>query len=320
MRHRLIALTAASAFLMASVLLSAVFPASQAPRTADGQLDLQGIWTNGTLTPLERPPELRNKEFFTPQEAAEYERQARERTHGDRRDNDAEADLTVGYNDFWWDRGTKIVSTRRTSIIVDPPDGRVPALTPQAQNKAAARAEARRLHPADGPEDRSLADRCIVRGNAGPPMLPAGYNNNYQIVQAPGYVVILMEMMHDVRIIPIEPRPHLPGNVRQLLGDSRGHWDGNTLVVETTNFSDKTNFRGSGEKLRVVERFRRVDKDTLLYEFTIDDPESFTKPWSGQIPMIKTAGPVFEYACHETNYSMVNMLSVARAEEKAARK
>src|SRR5262245_28837492 len=166
MRHRMIVLSA-STILMMSVWLSAVLRASQAPRTADGQPDLQGIWTNATLTPFERPLELRNKEFFTPEEAAEYERQARERTQGDRRDNDPEADLTVGYNDFWWDRGTRIVSTRRTSIVVDPPDGHVPALTPQAQNKAADRGEARRLHPADGPEDRSLADRCIVRGNAG---------------------------------------------------------------------------------------------------------------------------------------------------------
>src|SRR5215467_1713080 len=205
MRNRLIA------FLLATtVFVTPVSVARQAlPRTPDGQPDLQGIWTNATLTPLERPPELRNKAFFTLEEAVEYEKQARERTHGDRRDNDAEADLTVGYNDFWWDRGTKIVSTRRTSIIVDPPDGRVPALTPQAQNKAATRAEARTLHPADGPEDRSLADRCIVRGNAGPPMLPAGYNNNYQIVQTADSVAIIVEMIHDVRIIPLDGRPHL---------------------------------------------------------------------------------------------------------------
>ena len=287
------------------------------PRTADGQPDLQGIWTNATLTPLERPPELQNKEFFTPAEAAEYEKQARERTHGDRRDNNPEADLTTGYNDFWWDRGTKIVSTRRTSIVVDPPDGKVPPLTPEAQKKAAARAEARALHPADGPEDRSLADRCIMRIT--PPMLPAGYNNNYQILQAPGYVVILLEMMHDARIIPLDAHPHLPGNVEQYLGDSRGHWEGHTLVVETTNFTDKTNFRGSGKKLQLVERFTRVDKDTLLYQFNVTDPESFVRPWSGEIPLKKTDGPVFEYACHENNYSMTNMLSAERAEEQATK-
>ena len=311
MRNRLIA------FLLATtVFVTPVSVARQAlPRTPDGQPDLQGIWTNATLTPLERPPELRNKAFFTPEEAVEYEKQARERTHGDRRDNDPEADLTVGYNDFWWDRGTKIVSTRRTSIIVDPSDGRIPSLTPEAQKKAAARAEARALHPADGPEDRSLADRCIMRAN--PPMLPAGYNNNYQIVQTDGYVVILLEMMHDARIIPLDGRPHLPSNVRQLLGNPHGHWENNTLVVETTNFTDRTNFRGSGENLRLVERFTRIDKDTLLYQFTVDDPESFARPWSGEIPMKKTGGPLFEYACHETNYSMTNMLSSARAEERA---
>ena len=310
MRNRLIA------FLLATTaFLTPVSMARQAlPRTPDGQPDLQGIWTNATLTPLERPPELRNKPFFTPAEAVEYEKQARERTHGDRRDNDPEADLTVGYNDFWWDRGTKIVSTRRTSIIVDPSDGRIPSLTPEAQKKAAARAEARALHPADGPEDRSLADRCIMRAN--PPMLPAGYNNNYQIVQTDGYVVILLEMMHDTRIIPLDGRPHLPANVRQLLGNPHGHWEGNTLVVETTNFTDRTNFRGSGENLRLVERFTRIDKDTLLYQFTVDDPQSFARPWSGEIPMKKTDGPLFEYACHETNYSMTNMLSSARAEER----
>jgi len=286
------------------------------PRTPEGQPDLQGIWTNSTLTPLERPRELADKAFFTPAEAAAYEKQARDRNHGDRRDSNPEADLTTGYNDFWWDRGTKIVSSRRTSIIVDPPDGRIPPLTPEAQKKAAARAEYRALHPADGPEDRSLADRCITRGNNGPPMLPAGYNNNYQIVQSADHIVILIEMIHDPRIIPLTARPQLPGGVRQLLGSSRARWEGNTLVVETGNFTDKTNFRGSGEKLRVVERFTRVAEDTLLYQFTVEDPESFTRPWSGEIPMKKTEGPVFEYACHESNYSMSNMLSAARAEEK----
>lgn len=288
------------------------------PRTPDNRPDLQGIWTNSTVTPLERPRELGAKEFFTQAEASEYERQARERTDGDRRDSNADADLTTGYNDFWWDRGTKVVSTRRTSLIVDPPDGRIPPLTAEAQKKAADRAEARRLHPADGPEDRSLADRCIVRGNSGPPMLPAGYNNNYQIVQTPQHIVILMEMIHDARVIPLDGRPHLPANVAQWLGDSRGRWEGDTLVVETTNFTGKTNFRGSGENLRVVERFTRVDESTLLYRFTVDDPQSFTKPWSGEIPMKKAPGPIFEYACHEGNLSMANILSAARAEEKAA--
>ena len=287
------------------------------PRTLESKRDLSGIWTNATLTPLERPRELAGKEFFTEAEAADYEKQVRERNDADRRDSNAEADLAVGYNAAWWDRGTNIVSTRRTSLIVDPRDGRVPPLTSDAQQKAFARAEARRLHPADGPENGSLADRCVVRGTAGPPMLPAGYNNNYQILQTPEHVAILVEMIHDARIIPLDARPHLATKIRQWMGDPRGRWEGNTLVVETTNFTDKTNFRGSGENLRVVERFTRVDEDTLLYQFTVEDPQSFTRPWSGEIPMKRAEGPLFEYACHEGNYSMENTLSTVRDEEKA---
>ena len=305
MRRRFRVIVAA----MAMVSLTAISAAAQ-----KNQRDLEGIWTNGTITPLERPREFSEKEFLTPVEAAQYEKQVRERNHGDRRDANSDADLATGYNDFWWDRGTKVVSTRRTSLIVDPPDGRIPTLTPEAQKRAAARAEARRLHPADGPEDMTLADRCIAR--PGPPMVPAGYNNNHRIVQASDYVVIFSEMMHDARIIPIDGRPHLPNSVRQWFGDSRGHWEGNTLVVETTNFTDKTNFRGAGENMRLIERFTRVDPETLLYRFTINDPRSFERPWSAEIPMKKSEGPIFEYACHEGNYSMVNGLSAARAEER----
>src|SRR5947207_5848053 len=239
-------------------------------RTPDNQPDLQGIWTNATITPLERPRELAGKQFFSPDEAAEYEKQVRERNNGDRRDINPEADLTVGYNDFWWDRGTRVVSSLRTSLIVDPPDGRIPPLTPEAEKKAAARAEARRLHPADGPEDLTLADRCIAR--PGPPMVPAGYNNNHRIVETPGYVLIFSEMMHDARIISLDGRPHLPRNVRQWFGDSRGHWEGTTLAVETTNFTDKTNFRGSGANMRLTERFTRVRDHQPLYRTTVADP------------------------------------------------
>ena len=285
------------------------------PQMSDNSPDLQGIWSNATITPLERPQDLAGKPFFTREEAAAYEKQVRARNDGDRRDANPDADLAVGYNDFWWDRGTTVVSTLRTSLIVDPPDGRIPPLTPEAQKKAAARAEARKLRPADGPEDLSLADRCIAR--PGPPMLPAGYNNNHQIVQTPEYVMILSEMMHDARIIPVDSRPHLPGTVRQLFGDSRGHWEGDTLVVETTNFTNKTNFRGAGQNMRLTERFRRIDQDTLLYQFTVDDPESFQRPWSGEIPMKRVSGPIIEYACHEGNYSLVNTLTAARAAEKA---
>lgn len=295
--------------------------ASKPPsRPFEGQSDLQGIWTNATLTPLERPAELAGKEFFSESEAAEYTKRMVERNDADRRDTrDPENDLAVGYNAAWWDRGTTVVPSRRTSLIVDPRDGRVPPLTPEAARRAAARAEARQLHPFDGPEDRSLDDRCIVRRTAGPPMLPAGYNNNYQIVQSPDSIAILIEMIHDVRIIPLNPRPHVSSRIRQLLGDSRGRWEGRTLVVETTNFSDRTNFRGSGEQLRVTERFTRTDDSTLLYQFTVEDPESFTRPWSGELPMKKVDGPLFEYACHEGNLSMENMLSAARVEEQAAR-
>jgi hypothetical protein len=327
MSHRFAVFTCAIGIWFAVAPLAQVPLAGQAqPRAAkasplpgafDSRRDLQGIWTNATLTPLERPSELAGKEFFTEEEAVLYEQQARRRNNADRRDSNSAADLAVGYNDVWWERGTKVASTRRTSLIVDPKDGRIPPLTPEAQKKAAAREGARSQHPADGPEDRSLADRCIVRGTAGPPMLPAGYNNNYQIVQSPEHVVILIEMIHDARIIPLDGRPQLGTRIRQWTGDSRGRWEGNTLVVETGNFTDKTNFRGSGEALRVTERFTRVDRDTLMYQFTVDDPQSFTRPWSGEIPMKKVEGPIFEYACHEGNLAMENILSIARAEEQA---
>jgi hypothetical protein len=288
------------------------------PRTGDGHPDLQGVWTTATLTPLERPAELAGKEFFTEKEAAEYEKRLLDQGNRDRRGGSREADVAGAYNEFWFEKGSKIVETGRTSLIIDPPDGRIPALTPEAQKRQAARAEYRRLHPADGPEDLSLNNRCILWPTAGPPMLPGGYNNNYQIVQAPGYVVILVEMIHDARVIPLDGRPHLPSGVRQLMGDSRGHWEGDTLVVDTTNFTDKTAFRGSGPNLHVVERFTRTSPTTITYEFTVNDPSSFTKPWTGQIPMKKTPDAIFEYACHEGNYGMHGILAGARAEEKKA--
>src|SRR6476661_5291620 len=263
MSHRFAAFIGAAA-----AAIAAVSPAGQTPsRTVDGRRDLQGIWTNASVTPLERPPELAGKEFFTEAEAAAYEKQARERNDADHRESDAEADLATGYNDLFWERGRNVVSTRRTSLVVDPSDGRIPPLTPAAQTNAAARAEARRLRPADGPEDRSLDDRCIVRGTSGPPMLPAGYSNNYRFVQTADSVAILVEMIHDARIIPIDPidvRPHLARNIRQLTGDPRGRWEGRTLVVDTTNFTDRRPFRGSGENLHVTERFTRFDASTLL--------------------------------------------------------
>jgi len=283
-----------------------------------GDPDLQGIWSNRTITRLERPQELADKEFFTDEEAVEYVRDTLERTNRDRRDGPAETDVRRAYNDFWWDSGTTLVKTLRTSIIIDPPDGRIPPLTEEAETLAAERAEQRRLHPADGPESRSLGDRCIWWRSTGPPILPTAYNNNYQIVQSPGYVAILAELMHAVRIIPLDDSPHLPEATLQLMGDSRGHWEGDTLVVETTNFTDRTNFRNSGAGLRVIERFRRDDPDTLMYEFTIDDEATFTRSWTGQIPMVKSDGLIYEYACHEGNYAMTNLLEAARAEEARA--
>jgi hypothetical protein len=212
----------------------------------------------------------------------------------------------------------KVVPTRRTSMIIDPPDGRLPPLTPEAQKRMAdIRAENRR-HPDSGPEDRSLMERCIVSPVGGPvPMLPGPYNNNYQIVQTPDYVIIVIEMIHDVRVIPIAGRPPLSDNVRQFLGDSVGHWEGDVLVVDTTHFTDRTRFRGTDEKMHLIERFSRPGPNTLLYQFTVDDPTAYMKPWTAEIPMVKSEGPMYEFACHEGNAAMMNMLNTARLAEKS---
>jgi hypothetical protein len=255
----------------------------------------------------------------TAKEAADYEKQVVEGRNRDRRDTNADVDVGQAYNELFFDMGTKLArvdGTIRTSMIVDPADGRLPALTPEAQKRTeAVRAQAR-LHPADGPESRSLPERCLFWGTSGPPMLPGPYNNMYQIYQAPGFVVILSEMIHDARIIPLDGRPHLPPNVTQWLGDSRGHWEGNTLVVDTTNFTPKTRFRQSDENLHVTERFTRVDKNTILYKFTIEDPTAFTKPWTAELPLAAAQGPIYEYACHEGNYALKDILAGARAEEQ----
>ncbi|HLK48001.1 MAG TPA: hypothetical protein VKT49_07695 [Bryobacteraceae bacterium] len=282
------------------------------PRTPDGHPDFQGVWTNATITPFERPAALSGKAILSESEAAALEEQAADA----RVDRPPAAGDPGAYNQLWFDRGTKVVGTRRSSLVIDPPDGRVPPLTPAAQKRRDEAAAYARQHPADGPESRSLAERCILWGTAGPPMVPGPYNNNYQIVQGPGYVMILVEMIHDVRFIPTDGRPHLPANIRQWMGDPRGHWEGDTLVVETTNFTGKTRFRGSDENLRVVEKFRRVDAHTLDYQFTIDDPTAFTKPWTADIPMTRGDGALYEYACHEGNYAMTDILSGARAQEK----
>jgi len=262
---------------------------------------------------MERPTELAGKEVLTEREATEREEQAAQR----RVDRPPKPGDTGSYNQFWFDAGTKVIATKRTSLVVDPPDGRIPPLTPEAKQRAEARA-AIPPHPPAGPEDLNLATRCILGFNAGPPMAPGAYNNNVQLFQTPGYVALLNEMVNDTRIVPLDGRPHLPPNLRQWKGDSRGRWEGHTLVVDTRNFRDETNFRGASRNVHLVERFTRVDADTLLYQFTVDDPMTWTRPWSAAVPMRKTEGPVFEYACHEGNYGMFNILTGARAEEKAA--
>ena len=280
------------------------------PRTAWGDPDLQGIWNFATLTPLERPRELAQKEVLTEEEAAEFEKLTLQQRY---------ATLSTGDRE-WWDPGTKVMNTRRTSLIVDPRDGRVPPLTQEAQKRAAARAEVTREHgPADSWEDRSLQERCIWFGSAGPPMIPGPYNNDVLLLQTREYVAILNEMIHDVRIVPMQGRPRLGQQIHQWMGDSRGHWEVNTLVIETNNFIHERNFRGSDENLQVVERFTRVDANTIDYQFTAADPTTWTRPWSAAFPMTKTHGPVYQYACHEGNYlSMTGTLSGARVEERAA--
>ena len=292
-----------------------------APHTSWGDPDLQGIWDFRTITPLERPDELAGKAVLTAEEAAEFEAQTLSRQNKDLRAEDgisAQRDVANAYNQFWWDYGDKLTADRRTSLVVDPPDGKIPR-SQDVRERFAGRGGGFGPTTPAGPEDRPLWERCILGFNAGPPMLPSAYNNNVQLFQTPGTVVIFNEMVHNARIVPLEARPHLSQDVRQWTGDARGHWDGATLVVETTNFLRETGFTGAGAGLNLIERFTRVDDDTLLYEFTIEDPDSFTRPWTAAIPMAKTDGPMFEYACHEGNYGMTNLLAGARADDAAAR-
>ena len=315
MSYRFLALLGAAAAMMVVPAHIMGQAPKRTPRTADGRPDLQGVWSTASLTPFERPKELAGKEFFTEQEAAEFTKRTLEQANRDRRGATPEEDANGAYNEFWFDRGTKVASNLRTSIVVDPADGRVPALTPEARQAATERAAIGR-RPPEGPEDFGLPVRCLVWPTSGPPMVPGAYNNNYQIVQTRDYVAIDVEMIHDVRIIPLDGRPHLPSGMRRWMGDSVGHWEGDTLVVDTTNFTDKTHFRGADRNLHVVERFTRTGADSIQYRFTIDDPTAFTKPWTGEIMMSKEAGPVYEYACHEANYSVATMLSGARTQEK----
>jgi hypothetical protein len=286
-------------------------------RTPNGRPDLQGMWLNNTATPLERRKDFADKEFFTEDEVRAFEKhylldRAAVINAG------KPFELEVGADEDVFDWG-HVLPNRRTSLVVHPADGRLPALTPEAQQLLVERTAHLNLHYAENPEDLRNGERCLgmISGNAaGAPMLPAFYNNNVQIVQTADYVMIESEMIHDARMIFLDGRPHLPAAIRQWKGDSIGHWEGDTLVVDTTNFTDQTSWRGSGSMLHVVERFTLSDAHTLGYQFTIDDPASFVSAWSAEMAMSKTEGRMFEYACHEANYSMTNVLRGARFAEK----
>jgi len=292
------------------------------PRTPDGHPDLQGIWTNATITPLQRPDAFANKPTLTDAEAAAFEKKsAQELADVDGKSESpllaaAGSNGTGGYNVLFIDRGSELArvdGVKRTSLIVDPPDGKVPRLTAAGQRQFAREGGGTGTNSV---KDRPLSERCILGfgSTAGPPMLPVLYNNNYQIVETPEYVMILVEMVHDARIIRINGT-HPPTTVRQWLGDSIGHWDGDTLVVDTTNFASKTRFSGSGENLHVVERFTRSGPDSILYKATIEDPDTYARPWTVEYPFLATQGPIYEYACHEGNYAEFDILGGARKRE-----
>jgi hypothetical protein len=299
--------------------------ASGTTRTPDGHPDLQGIWTNATLTPLERPAQFAGKATLSDAEATAYEKSDLKTNDID----DPEAPLLAragsgsgptavgGYNNLFIDRGTELArvdGTKRTSLLIDPPDGRIPTTAAPRQNRGADAGYAGVRF--DSVKDRPLAERCLVGfgSTSGPPMLPVLYNNTYQIVQTPDYVMILVEMVHDVRIVRMNQQ-HAPSGVRRWFGDSVGHWEGDTLVVDTTNFNGQVRFRGAGENLHVIERFRRVDANTILYRATVEDPTVFAKAWTLEYPFNATEGPVYEYACHEGNYAMPDILGGARRME-----
>jgi hypothetical protein len=309
-----------------AVLISA--PAAGQKRTSDGHPDLQGVWTNATITPLERPKSLAAKATLTDAEAAEFEKNAAKELQDV--DGKSESPLlaaagsngTGGYNILFIDRGSELArvdGVKRTSLIIDPPDGKIPPTTRDAKKRNAETFQS--YITFNKVKDRPLSERCLLGfgSTSGPPMLPVLYNNNYQIVQTPGAVMILVEMVHDVRIIRINGT-HVPSNVRQWLGDSIGHWEDDTLVVDTTNFSDQTKFAGASADLHIIERFKRVDANTILYRATIDDPSTFTKIWTVEYPFRSTTGPVFEYACHEGNYAMSDIMGGARKAETGGNK
>ncbi|HEV8316416.1 MAG TPA: hypothetical protein VGQ10_03365 [Vicinamibacterales bacterium] len=338
MRHRfLLSLSATAAVIAAlatvSVMAQASKPAAKATasaravlRTAWGAPDLQGVWDFRTITPLERPKDLSGKAVLSDVEAAEFE--TRQNVRNDRETNVPKGNVG-DYNQFWYDWGTRILGAKRTSLITDPADGRIPPLTAEAQKKRDALAEKRKGVEADTPTPGGFVQdlgpgglrvRCILGFNSGPPMTPSAYNNNVQIFQTPTHVGLLNEMVHNARMVPLDGRPH--GTLRQWVGDSRGRWDGNTLVVDTVNFKEPPLAGGAtmSENMHLVERFTRLDAETLLYEFTVEDPKTWTKPWTAQMYMVKNPEPVYEYACHEGNYGLYNILSGALKRDEAAAK
>jgi hypothetical protein len=306
--------------VMVAAPLSAQTPVAKAktwtaPRASDGHPDLQGVWTNATITPMERPAALAGKPTLNEAEAKAYEAHDQQTNTLDESDSPLVANTGSGavgaYNNLFVDRGSELArvdGAKRTSLIVDPPDGKIPFLPNRpAQMRAPG------FGSYNSVKDRPLSERCILGfgSTAGPPMLPVLYNNNYQIVQTHDTLVILVEMVHDARVVRLNST-HAPSNIRRLFGDSIGHWEGDTLVVDTTNFTDQTRFRGSTENLHVIERFKRVDAQTILYRATIEDSAAYSKPWTLEYPFRATDGPVYEYACHEGNYAMPDILGGAR--------
>ena len=292
------------------------------PRLADGKPDMQGYWTNQTFTPLERPAQWKDKATLTAEEALAFAKGRIDDLSDQPRGAEVTRDADIHYDDaIWMLEGYPKGAMLRTAIITDPPDGRIPPLSPEGQKRQQARAAARKgKGQFDDAESRGLSERCIYWAHEGPPILPTGYNSNLQIHQAPQTFVVIPEMMPSARIVPLEGRPGLGGNVRGYRGDSRGRWEGDTLVVETTNYFEKTAWRGSGERLKVTERFTMTSPTTIRYQFTVDDPTTWTRPWSGEYEMTRIDGPIFEYACHEGNYGLPSILKGARLAEEAAAK
>jgi hypothetical protein len=307
--------------LALAVVSLAPLLAAQRSADADVRAGFDGLWNSATATPLERPAPLKDKAFFTPEEAAQWERQVAENNQEPSSQTPSRNTGTGTYNTFYREFGTRTVKTLRTSIVTDPPDGRIPPLTAEAA--AVKRRRLGAMKSGESAQDTGLQDQCLAFLTAGPPMLPYSYNSYYQIMQTKDAFVVHTEMIHDARIIHLRRREHLSPDIRLWLGDSIGHWEGATLVVDTTNFNDGGGFYGEAggnfgwdRNLHLVERFSLLDADTLLYRFEIDNPTAFTKPWKGELTMARSTGPIYEYACHEGNYAMSNLLRGYRASER----